>query len=94
MTEHISHSNTPQFSADKSQTTARLYQHPTPAEMKVTFSQKMKVWGQDLFAAAVVISCISTPIFLIRGCADDVDRQQAMAVKHQLQFQPVNGEAR
>lgn len=86
MTEHISHSNTPQFSADKSQTTARLYQHPTPAEMKVTFIQKAKAWGQDLFAAAVVLTCISTPIFVIRGCAEDVDRQHAQAVQYQAQF--------
>lgn len=86
MKETASHSNTPQFSADKSQTTARLYQHPTPDEMKVTFIQKAKAWGQDLFAAAVVIACISTPIFLIRGCADDVDRQHAQAVQYQAQF--------
>jgi hypothetical protein len=54
--------------------------------MKVTFSQKLKVWGQDLFAAAVVIACISSPIFVIRGCADDVDRQHAQAVQYQAQF--------
>ena len=86
MKEIASHSNTPQFSADKSQTTARLYQHPTPAEMKVTFSQKMKVWGQDIIAGAVVIACISSPIFVIRGCAKDVDRQHAQAVQYQAQF--------
>ncbi|MGE8541932.1 MAG: hypothetical protein ACN6NX_11545 [Acinetobacter sp.] len=86
MNQHISHSNTPQLSADKSQTTARLYQHPTPAEMKVTLIQKAKAWGQDLFAAAVVLACISTPIFVIRGCAEDVDRQHAQAVQYQAQF--------
>jgi len=86
MTERISHSNTPQFSADKSQTTARLYQHPKPAEMKVTFIETAKAWGRDFIAAAVVIACISSPIFVIRGCANDVDRQHAQAVQYQAQF--------
>ena len=86
MNKTASHSNTPQFSADKSQTTARLHQHPTPAEMKVTFSQKAKAWGQNFIAGAVVLTCISTPIFIIRGCAGDVDRQHAQAVQYQAQF--------
>ena len=86
MNQPSSHSNTPQSGTHKSQTTARLYQHPTPAEMKVTFSEKAKAWGQDLIAGAIVIACISTPIFLIRGCANDVDRQHAQAVQYQAQF--------
>lgn len=34
MKQTICHSQTPSFETNKSQTTARLYQHPTPAEMR------------------------------------------------------------
>lgn len=86
MNKTESHSNTPAFSKNESNTKPVLYQHPTAEEMKVPFIQKAKVWGQDIIAAAVILTCISTPIFIIRGCADEVDRQHAQAVQYQAQF--------
>ena len=86
MDQPVSHSNLPEFSSNKSQTTQILYQEPTASEMTISFAQKAKSWWQNFIAVAIVIACISSPILIIRGCADEVDRQHAQAVQYQAQF--------
>lgn len=86
MNQHVSHSNLPKFNSNKSQTTAILYQQPTAGEMKISRMQKVKNLAHNIVAATLVIGCISSPIFVIRGCADDVDRQHAQAVQYQAKF--------
>jgi hypothetical protein len=86
MNKTASHSNTPVFAENHSCTKPVLYQHPTAAEMRTPFSAKAKAWGRDFLAAMVVVACIASPIFMVRSCSDDVDRQHAQAVKYQAQF--------
>jgi len=94
MNQNPSHSQTPQFDANKSQTSQRLYQHPTAVEMRTSFWCRAKALGREVLAIAVIVSCIASPVFVIRSCSDDVNRQHAQAVKHQLQFSASNGGAR
>ncbi|RKG31465.1 hypothetical protein [Acinetobacter tianfuensis] len=86
MNQRVSHSNLPKFNANKSQTSEILYQQPTAGEMKTPALGKAKNFAHNLIAVALVIGCISSPIYMIRGCADDVDRQHAQAVQYQAQF--------
>lgn len=71
----------------KSQTTPILYQEPTQAEMHPSFIQGAVSTLQNISLGFVLVGAfIFTPITIMRGCADDVERQHAMAVKHQIQF--------
>ena len=71
----------------KSQTTPRLYQHPTAEEMRPSFLKSAFSMLQNVSLIVIVGSAFAfTSLMILRGCADDVDRQHAMAVKHQVQF--------
>ena len=71
----------------KSQTTQILYQEPTQAEMHPSFIQGAIATIQNISLLVIIaVAFIFTSLTVLRGCSDDVDRQQAMAVKHQLQF--------
>ena len=87
MTQTASHSQTPEFDTNKSQTTPRLRHHPTAEEMRPSFIQGAIATIQNISLLVVIaVAFIFTSLTVLRGCADDVDRQQAMAVKHQMQF--------
>jgi len=89
MTQTASHSQTPEFDTDKSQTTEILYQQPTEAEMR---KPSLLLRLGDLIAATVLIATVSSlTLMAVHGCSDDVDRQQTQAVKHQLQFSANGG---
>ncbi|TCB80170.1 hypothetical protein E0H89_00640 [Acinetobacter sp. ANC 3781] len=89
MTQTASHSQTPEFDTNKSQTTAILYQQPTEAEMR---KPSLLLRLGDLMAAAVLIATISAlTLMAVHGCSNDVDHQERMAVKHQLQFSANGG---
>ena len=78
----------PEFETNKSQTTAILYQQP-PSKKQIAKSYKRakaKAWMQDAMAVLVVFGTIGSVPFMVQSCSDDVDRQQAQAVKHHLQF--------
>lgn len=71
----------------KSQTTQILYQEPTQAEMNPSFKSSAIATLQNISLIVIVtVAFAFTALTVLRGCADDVDRQQAMAVKHQLQY--------
>lgn len=71
----------------KSQTTQRLYQHPTQEEMRPSFLKSAISTLQNISLIVIVGGAFAfTSLTVLRGCADDVDRQQVMAVKHQVQF--------
>lgn len=71
----------------KSQTTQILYQEPTQAEMNPSFKDSAIATLQNISLFVILaVAFAFTSLTVLRGCADDVDRQQAMAVKHQLQF--------
>ena len=94
MKETASHSNTPTFVKNESNTKPVLYQHPTEAEMRTPFGAKAKAVFKELAAIGLVVITIASPILTIRSCSDEVDRQHAQAVKYQLQFSTSNVGAR
>jgi hypothetical protein len=94
MNQIHSHSQTPEFGTNKSQTTSILFQPPKPEEMHLSFWAKSKVVFKEVAAISLIGITVASTLFTVRGCSDDVDRQQAQAVKHQLQFQSSNGGTR
>ena len=65
MNQNPSHSQTPQFDANKSQTSQRLYQHPTAAEMQTPRFAYVRANAKDSVIAVAVctagwlsISCL------------------------------------
>ncbi|WP_111884006.1 hypothetical protein [Acinetobacter sp. CFCC 11171] len=79
MNKFVSHSNTPQFNANKSQTSARLYQHPTAKEMKPS---KAKKRIGDFFAIALLISIFFGLVLMaFYKHAEQMDRQAVVAIK-------------
>lgn len=71
----------------KSQTTQILYQEPTQTEMNPSFKDSAIATLQNISLFVVIAVAVAfTSLTILRGCADDVDRQHAMAVKHQVQF--------
>lgn len=96
MNQIPSHSQMPEFDTDKSQTTSVLFQHP-PSTKKITKANKwtkVKAWTQDAFLVVVLLGTIGSVPFTMRSCSNEVDRQHAAALKHQLQFSASNVGAR
>lgn len=94
MNQIPSHSQTPEFDTNKSQTTSILFQPPKPEEMRLSFGAKAKAVFKEVMAVSLIGITVASTLFTVRGCSNDVDRQQAQAVKHQLQFSASNGGAR
>jgi hypothetical protein len=91
MNQTHSHSQTPDFDTNKSQTTSILFQPPKPEEMHLSFWAKSKVVFKEMAAISLIGITVASTLFTVRGCSDDVDHQQAQAVKHQLQFSANGG---
>ena len=86
MNQIPSHSQTPEFGHTPS--TGILRQQP-PSSVQIAKTNKRakaKAWMQDTLAVAVILGTIGSVPFMVRSCADDVDRQEQVALKHQLQF--------
>lgn len=94
MNQTHSHSQTPTFIKNESNTKPVLYQHPTASEMRPSFGAKAKAVLKEVAAISLVGITIVSTVFTVHSCSDDVDRQHAQAVKHQLQFQASNGGTR
>lgn len=86
MNQRVSHSNLPEFGATKSQTSAILYQEPTLEETKPQYKPVIELVKNFAASTLLMISIFSFGLLILKGCADDVEHQKAMAVKHQLQF--------
>lgn len=96
MNQTASHSQTPEFDANKSQTTecsyipptGILYQHPPSSEQLAKSNKRAKVKAafKDVAAIALIIITVASTVFTVRSCSDDVERQGVQALKHQLQF--------
>lgn len=91
MNQTASHSQTPEFGTNKSQTTSILFQPPKPEEMHLSFWAKSKVVFKEVAAISLIGITAASTVFMVHSCSDDVDRQQAQAVKHQLQFSANGG---
>lgn len=85
MTQTASHSQTPEFDTDKSQTTSILFQPPKPEEMRLSFWAKSKVVFKEVAAISLIGITVASTLFTVRGCSNDVDRQERMAVKFQME---------
>ncbi len=91
MNQTASHSQTPDFDTNKSQTTSILFQPPKPEEMRISFGAKAKAVFKEVAAISLIGITVVSTVFTVRSCSNDVDRQQAQAVKHQLQFSANGG---
>ena len=86
MNQTASHSQTPEFDANKSQTTSVLFQPPKPEEVRLSFWSKAKPVIKEVAAISLIGITIVSTVFTVRSCSNEVDRQHAAALKHQLQF--------
>ena len=86
MNQRVSHSNLPEFGATKSQTSAILYQEPTLEETKPQHKPVIELVKNFAAGTLLMISIFIIGLMILKGCADDVEHQKSMAVKHQLQF--------
>ena len=78
MNQNPSHSNTPTFNKVESQTTARLYQHPTEAEMRPLTGFKAVL--SNFCMAFVMFVCIGSISYIaFISAADEVDHQPQFA---------------
>jgi hypothetical protein len=94
MNQTYSHSQTPEFDTNKSQTTSVLFQHPKPEEMRVSFWVKTKAVLKEVAAISLIGITVASTVLTVRSCSNDVDHQHAQALKHQLQFSASNEGAR
>jgi hypothetical protein len=94
MNQTPSHSQTPEIGHIPA--TGILYQQPPSTQQiaKANRWNKFKAFMRDAIAVVVFSSPILATPFMVRSCSDDVDRQYAQAVKHQLQFSASNEGAR
>ena len=86
MNQTYSHSQTPEFDTNKSQTTSVLFQPPKPEEVRLSFWSKAKPVLKELAAIALIGITVASTVLTVRSCSNDVDRQHAAALKNQLQF--------
>ena len=78
MSQNPSHSNTPTFNKVESQTTARLYQHPTESEMRPLTG--FKAFISNFCMAIVLFTCFAGIAYIVfKGTADAVDHQPQFA---------------
>lgn len=94
MNQTLPNSQTSEIGTIKSPTSQRLRQHPTTAEMRPSFWSKAKPVLKEFAAIGLVVASAASIVLTIKSCANDVDRQEMAAIKHQLQFQGLNGSAR
>lgn len=79
MSQYPSHSNTPQFDANKSQTSERLYQYPTHEEM---WGKKPR-FGSNFFAGLFLFLLFSGLAYM---CIVTADREQAREVERMVKI--------
>ncbi|OTG62807.1 hypothetical protein B9T29_06190 [Acinetobacter sp. ANC 3903] len=85
MNQTPSHSQTPEFGTNKSQTTSILFQPPKPEEMHLSFWAKSKVVFKEVAAISLIGITIVSTLFTVQSCSDDADRQAVQAVKFQME---------
>ena len=94
MNQIPSHSQMPTFIKKESNTKTVLYQHPKPEEMRLSFWVKTKAVLKEVAAISLIGITVASTVFTVRSCSNEVDRQHAAALKHQLQFSASNEGAR
>lgn len=98
MKQNTHNRQTLKLGSNKSQTSTHLYQSPTFADQHPSIKEAAVVQIKELVLVGLVILfgliCVAAPTFILKSCADEVDQQQARALKHQLQFANSTLEAR
>ena len=104
MNQIPSHSQMSEFDANKSQTTecshipstGILYQQPPSSQQiaKANKRAKVKAVFKEFMAISLIVGTSVSTVVTVRSCSNDVDRQHAQALKHQLQFSASNEGAR
>ena len=90
MNQIPSHSQMPTFIKNESNTKPVLYQHPKPEEMRLSFWVKTKAVLKEVAAISLIGITVVSTVLTVRSCSNEVDRQHAAALKHQLQFSASN----
>mgnify|MGYP006375258989 CR=1 FL=1 len=86
MNQRVSHSKLPEFGTTKSQTSAILYQEPTLEETKPQHKPVIELVKNFAASTLLMISIFSICLVNLKGYADDVEQQRAMAVKEQMRL--------
>ena len=96
MKQTASHSQTPTFVKNESNTKPVLYQHPPSSEQLAKSNKRAQVKAvlKEVVAIALIGITVVSTVFTVRSCSNEVDRQHAAALKHQLQFSVSNEGAR
>ena len=94
MNQNPSHSQMPEFDANKSQTTSVLFQHPPSSEQLAKSNKRAQVKAvlKEVAAISLIGITVVSTVFTVRSCSNEVDRQHAAALKHQLQFSASSSE--
>ena len=97
-------SQTTEFDASESQTTecshipstGILYQQPPSSQQLAKSNKRAKVKAvfKEFMAISLIVGTSVSTVVTVRSCSNDVDRQHAQALKHQLQFSASNEGAR
>lgn len=82
MNQNPSHSQTPNFVKVESQTTARLYQHPTVEEQ----TSNSRWFGNFCMTMVLLVSSASMTVIGLKSCANDTDFQAQ-------KYRDLNGQA-
>ena len=96
MNQYPSHSQTPDFVKNESHTNPVLFQHPPSSEQLAKSNKRAQVKAvlKEVAAISLIGITVVSTVFTVRSCSNDVDRQHAQAIKHQLQFSASNEGAR
>lgn len=86
MNQNLSHSQTTECSHIPS--TGILYQQPPSSQQiaKANKHAKVKAVFKEVAAIALIGIIATSTLFMVRSCSNDIDRQNAAALKYQLQF--------
>ena len=88
MNQTYSHSQMPEFVKNESNTKPVLYQHPPSSEQLAKSNKRAQVKAvlKEVAAISLIGITVASTVFTVRSCSNEVDRQHAQAIKHQLQF--------
>ena len=88
MNQIPSHSQMPTFIKNESNTKPVLYQHPPSSEQLAKSNKRAQVKAvlKEVAAISLIGITVVSTVFTVRSCSNEVDRQHAAALKHQLQF--------
>ena len=87
MTNHPSHSQTPAFDTNKSQTTAILHQEPTYEEM---YGKPVNIFANLCSFLLILITVLALSYMYLRSSEREVQYQTEQSLARQAEYKGVN----